>query len=152
MQNVAVALYAVKNTYNRHVRFVGKELLDKIQRDALIEQLMEDALSKGQMQVYYQPKHDAKSEKLVGAEALLRWISPELGFVSPGEFIPVFEKNGFVSEADAFVWRETCKNQRRWIDRGLKVVPISVNASRQDFSRKDLRPVSYTHLTLPTKA
>lgn len=141
VQNVAVALYAVKNTYNRHVRFVGKELLDKIQRDALIEQLMEDALSKGQMQVYYQPKHDAKSEKLVGAEALLRWISPELGFVSPGEFIPVFEKNGFVSEADAFVWRETCKNQRRWIDRGLKVVPISVNASRQDFSRKDLRQV-----------
>ena len=70
------------------------------------------------MQVYYQPKHDAKSEKLVGAEALLRWISPELGFVSPGEFIPVFEKNGFVSEADSFVWRETCKNQRRWIDRG----------------------------------
>lgn len=141
VQNVAVALYSVKNTYNRHVRFVGKELLDKIQRDARIEQLMEEALREGQMQVYYQPKHDAKSEKLVGAEALLRWISPELGFISPGEFIPVFEKNGFVSEADAFVWHETCMNQRRWIDKGLKVVPISVNVSRQDFARKDLREV-----------
>jgi len=135
---VHAALAEVKKSYNRHSKFVGKELLDKLQRNARIEELMEVALAKGQMEVFYQPKHDAKTEALVGAEALLRWNSPELGMVSPMVFIPIFEKNGFVSEADAFVWRETCKNQRKWMKKKLKVVPISVNASRQDFALEDL--------------
>jgi len=150
--HVYAALNEAKKIYNQHSRIVRKDLLDKLQRNARIEELMEEALNSGQLQVYYQPKHDATTEKLVGAEALLRWISPELGFVSPGEFIPVFEQNGFVFEADAFVWRETCRNQRLWMDKGLKVVPISVNASRKDFAQEDLdarivSPVHDNHLS-----
>lgn len=139
IQNVYAALMEVKKAYNHYTKVVGMDVLEKMQTEARIEELMETALKEGQMAVYYQPKHDAKTNELVGAEALVRWISPELGFVSPGVFIPVFEKNGFVSEVDAFVWHETCKNQRRWIDKGLKVVPISVNASRQDFEQENLR-------------
>jgi len=138
VNHVHAALQEAKKIYNRQAHFVGKELLDKLQRQNRIEELMVEALNSGEMQVFYQPKHDSRTEQLVGAEALLRWFSPELGFVSPGEFIPLFEQNGFVSEADAFVWSETCRNQRKWQEMGLKVVPISVNASRQDFAQKDL--------------
>ena len=138
VDNVHAALREAKKAYNRQAHFVGKDLLDNLHRQARMEELMEEALASGQMKVYYQPKHDARTEKLVGAEALLRWFSPELGFVSPGDFIPLFERNGFVSEADAFVWTETCKNQRKWQDMGLKVVPISVNTSRHDYTQDDI--------------
>lgn len=139
IQNVYAALLEVKKKYNHFTKVVGMDVLEKMQLEKRIEELMEDALKNCEMLVYYQPKHDAKTSELVGAEALVRWNSPELGFVSPGVFIPIFEKNGFVSEVDAFVWRETCKNQRQWIDKGLKVVPISVNASRQDFEQDNIR-------------
>lgn len=87
-----------------------------------------------QFQVYYQPKHDAQTGKLVGAEALIRWIHPNLGFISPGDFIPVFEKKGYISELDVYVWGKTCENLRKWMDRGVPVVPISVNSSRIELS------------------
>ena len=133
-----LALDKALKHYNHYADFVGTQQLDQIQRAKRIEQEMETAIKIGQMQVYYQPKHDAKTQKLIGAEALLRWIHPEMGFISPGEFIPIFEQNGFVEKADAFVWEQTCKYQREWIDKGLPVVPISVNASRQDFDTPEI--------------
>ncbi len=133
-----LALDKALKHYSHYADFVGAQQLDQIQRAKRIEQEMETAIKIGQMQVYYQPKHDAKTQKLIGAEALLRWIHPEMGFISPGEFIPIFEQNGFVEKADAFVWEQTCKYQREWIDKGLPVVPISVNASRQDFDTPEI--------------
>ncbi len=133
-----LALDKALKHYSHYVDFVGTQQLDQIQRAKRIEQEMEMAIKIGQMQVYYQPKHDAKTQKLIGAEALLRWIHPEMGFISPAEFIPIFEQNGFVEKADAFVWEQTCKYQREWIDKGLPVVPISVNASRQDFDKPEI--------------
>lgn len=91
------------------------------------------AYENDEFKVYYQPKHDTNSHKLVGAEALIRWQHPELGFISPAEFIPLFEATGFVSRADYYVWKRTCENLRKWIDKGIEVVPISVNASKLDF-------------------
>lgn len=133
-----LALDKALKHYNHYADFVGTQQLDQIQRAKRIEQEMEKSIKIGQMQVYYQPKHDAKTQKLIGAEALLRWIHPEMGFISPAEFIPIFEQNGFVEKADAFVWEQTCKYQREWIDKGLPVVPISVNASRQDFDSPEI--------------
>jgi len=131
------ALSEVKQLFNQHSIFVNQELFDKFLRKDHIEKLLESALKEGQMHVYYQPKHNAKTHELVGAEALVRWINPELGFVSPAEFIPVVEQNGFVVEIDSFVWHETCRNLRSWIDKGLHVVPISVNTSRLDLTSPD---------------
>ncbi len=133
-----LALDKALKHYYHYADFVGAQQLDQIQRVRRIESEMENAIRIGQMQVYYQPKHDAKTQKLIGAEALLRWIHPEMGFISPGEFIPIFEQNGFVEKADAFVWEQTCKYQREWQDQGLPVVPISVNASRQDFDSMNI--------------
>lgn len=105
---------------------------------SLIEETMHTALKEEQFQVYYQPKHDTQTGKLIGAEALIRWIHPELGFMSPGAFIPVFERTGFIAEADAYVWGKTCQNLRRWMDKGIPVVPISLNSSRIEFSDDQL--------------
>ena len=67
----------------------------------------------------------------------MRWIHPEYGFMSPGDFVPLFEQNGFITYVDYYVWKRTCGNLRRWIDGGLTVVPISVNSSRRDFHHED---------------
>ena len=76
--------------------------------------------------------------KIIGSEALVRWIHPSQGIISPGEFIPVFEKNGFISELDAFVLRKTCQMIRKWLDDGKKVYPVSVNVSRTDLYNPNL--------------
>ncbi|MGI6221467.1 MAG: EAL domain-containing protein [Coriobacteriales bacterium] len=101
------------------------------------EQLIEDfgaAIAEHQFQVYYQPKFDVRGNvpALGGAEALVRWIHPTLGMVSPGEFIPLFEENGLIQNLDLHVWRETAAQIREWHDRFGYAVPVSVNVSRVD--------------------
>lgn len=91
---------------------------------------MKKALENNEFAVYMQPKVDIDSEVPVGCEALVRWISPEKGFISPGDFIPLFEKNGFVTEVDFYVLEQVCRMLRRRIDEGLPVLPVNVNQSR----------------------
>ena len=99
---------------------------------------MEAALADGQFTVYLQPKYSLTGECLAGAEALVRWIHPQFGFMSPGEFIPLFEKNGFISRLDQYVWEQVCALLRDWQDRGLPPLPVSVNISRADVLRMNL--------------
>lgn len=103
-----------------------------------IEDDMEKALSNHEFQVYLQPKFSTKKEKLAAAEALVRWIHPELGFISPGKFIPIFETNGFILQLDDYMLREIARLQAQWLKEGKKLVPISVNVSRAHFSMDDL--------------
>lgn len=91
---------------------------------------MKKALENNEFTVYLQPKVDINSEIPVGCEALVRWISPEKGFIAPGDFIPLFEKNGFVTEVDFFVLEQVCRMLRRRMDEGLPVFPVNVNQSR----------------------
>ena len=132
-----MALATIKHQYGRSWALYDHTLLEQKEKEARIELSMQKALEQDQFKVYYQPKHDAATGRLVGAEALLRWIHPEYGFMSPGDFIPIFEKNGFIVEADSYVLRRTCENLRRWQDLGLHVVPISINESKLDFEQKD---------------
>ena len=99
-----------------------------------IENRMRTALKEGQFQVYLQPKLSLKDDTVAGAEALVRWNDPENGLIPPDRFIPLFEKNGFILPLDRYVFEEVCKLLRRWLDRGLTPVPISVNVSRAHFS------------------
>ena len=92
--------------------------------------LSSKALENNEFTVYLQPKVDINSEIPVGCEALVRWISPEKGFIAPGDFIPLFEKNGFVTEVDFFVLEQVCRMLRRRMDEGLPVFPVNVNQSR----------------------
>ena len=88
--------------------------------------------------VYYQPKYDPQTNELKGAEALIRWESPEYGFKGPGAFIPIFEKNGFITEIDHYMLRHVASDQKRWLDAGYNCVPVSVNISRAHFIEDDL--------------
>ena len=75
-------------------------------------------------------KNDLHTLSIIGAEALVRWVSPSKGFMQPDDFIPLFEKNGFIVELDFYVLEECCKKIREWIDNGIEPIPISVNQSR----------------------
>lgn len=145
-QHTLMALNTVKHRYDKFVAYFDKSMEERLERQKVIEQSMEKALRDEQFLIYYQPKHDAQTGQLVGAEALIRWLHPEYGFMSPGEFIPIFEQTGFISEADLYAWKRTCHNIRRWTNRGLRTVPISVNCSRAgllhgDFYSKWSEPV-----------
>ena len=98
------------------------------------------AIEEHQFQVYYQPKFDIRPNTpvLFGAEALIRWIHPKHGMISPGVFIPLFEENGLIQQLDTYVWRETARQVRAWKDEFEYSVPVSVNVSRVDMFDQNL--------------
>ena len=103
-----------------------------------IEDDMEKALENHEFQVYLQPKYSTKAEVLSAAEALVRWIHPVLGFISPGKFIPIFERNGFILQLDDYMLTEVARLQSSWLEEGKQLVPISVNVSRAHFAEDNL--------------
>ena len=136
-ERAMTALETIRSKQGKRFARYDQAFRDRQDRIFRIEQCMQEAYEQDQFKVYYQPKHDAATGKLIGAEALIRWIHPQYGFMSPADFIPVFEKNGFITMADYYVWKRTCANLRRWADEGIPVVPISVNSSRRNFENAD---------------
>jgi len=129
-----LALRTIKHQYGSSCARFDEKLQIKVRREQQLELTMEQAGREGQFKVFYQPKCDAATGRLMGAEALLRWQSPTFGFLPPDEFIPLFERNGFITDSDMFVWTHTAECIRRWRAEGLEVKPISVNASKRDFA------------------
>lgn len=107
-----------------------ERLLKRSNEDNFIETHMENALKNREFFVMYQPKVDLNTDKVVGAEALVRWQSPVLGFMPPNSFIPLFERNNFVIKLDFYVYEEVFKFLRKSLDKGEPTVPVSVNMSR----------------------
>lgn len=118
--------------------FFDENLRKALTEEHELEELMHAALEKDEFKLYLQPKHGVKSGSLEGAEALVRWINPTKGFISPGRFIPLFEKNGFVAQVDDYILEQLCIFQKKRLDSGKKVVPISVNVSRVQLSNPNL--------------
>lgn len=90
---------------------------------------------------YLQPKCNAETGAIVGAEALVRWNHPEYGLVSPGEFIPLLERESMVTRFDLFIWRSVCEMLSRWDGEGRNLVPVSVNVSMTDIEAIDVARV-----------
>ena len=132
------AIDTIRGRYDVHLARFDDELHRQHLLEQTIRECMEEALSKLEFSVYYQPKHDVHTGRIGGAEALVRWFHPTIGFISPGLFIPIFERNGFITPLDLFVWEEACKEIARCKELGLPIVPISVNASPLDFDVADL--------------
>lgn len=130
------ALLAIQKIKNNYEVFLA-EYDDVLRKELLVQRQVaenaQQALQEHQFVVYYQPKFDLHSNRTNGAEALIRWIHPELGFMNPGVFIPLFEQNGFICKLDYYVWEEVCKTLKNWKEQGLRIVPVSVNVSRRDF-------------------
>ena len=133
-----LAAQSIKGQYGKFYAEYDEELRNQLLREQAITDCMETALAKKQFEIYLQPKYRLRDHKLSGAEALVRWNHPKQGFLPPSEFIPLFEKNGFISKLDQYVWDKTCAVLRDWNDRGFPAIPISVNVSRADIYQANL--------------
>lgn len=107
------------------------KIVEELSRENRLNYMFENSLKNGEFKVYLQPKMNIKNNRCQGAEALVRWIHPEEGMISPGEFIGLFEENDKIIELDFYVFEEVCKIIKSWIDNDKNVVPISVNLSRK---------------------
>lgn len=125
-----LAIDSIKGKYDQIYAYYEDEQRQKLLREQEILNDMYDALQQEQFEVYLQPKFNLKTNMPDGAEALVRWKHPEKGIISPGEFIPIFEKNGFIMKLDYYMWDKVCGLLRRWMDEGRSVRPVSVNVSR----------------------
>ena len=133
-----IALRTVKGSYTRRYAIYGDTLREKMLTEQMISSEMEEALEHGEFHVWLQPIFTMATEFPSCAEALVRWQHPQKGLMMPGEFIPLFERNGFITKLDAFVWDETCRILRKLSDSGTEDVTISINVSRSNFYSRDV--------------
>lgn len=133
-----LAARSIKGQYGKYFAFYDDRLRNKLLREQAITDGMEAALAEHQFFIVLQPKFSISDNRLAGAEALVRWNHPEWGIQPPSEFIPLFEKNGFITRLDQYVWEQACQVLRNWEDRGYPLLPISVNVSRADIYNTDL--------------
>lgn len=117
----------------RHM-FFREEDHQRLMREKELENRIENALTNEDILVYLQPKYALQSKTIAGAEALVRWRDPENGIIPPSEFIYLFERNGFITALDLYVFKKVCQLMRRWLDAGHNLLPISVNLSRVHLS------------------
>ncbi|MDD4074568.1 MAG: EAL domain-containing protein [Eubacteriales bacterium] len=128
----SVAKESIRGKYTQCLALFDESMNEQAVLEKDIADRMEAALAEGQFDVYIQPQFNHATGQIVGAEALVRWIDPQRGVISPGVFIPVFEKNGFITKMDEYVWERTARYLGAWIEKGNEPVPISVNVSRED--------------------
>jgi diguanylate cyclase (GGDEF)-like protein len=128
--NAALAAEQCKGQYIVQRSFYTRKMGSRLMQEQKIINEMEKALQEEQFKVYFQPKYDMEDCKPHGAEALVRWQKPDGTMISPGEFIPLFEKNGFIIKLDYYVWEKVCQFIRAELDTGRDISPISVNVSR----------------------
>ncbi|MGN0505271.1 MAG: EAL domain-containing protein [Lachnospiraceae bacterium] len=125
-----VARKGIKKSFTTQIAFYNEEDYAKELLTRELENDLRRALDEREFIVYLQPKYDIVSEKMIGAEALVRWMHPKKGIIPPGQFIPMCEENGFIREIDFYVLEEVCRKLRQWMNDGKKPVTISTNFSR----------------------
>lgn len=136
--NACSARAVLSDTDESGIQFFDKNLLDDQKWTDIVQERQAAAVSGEEFKVYYQPKYNPQDNTLRGAEALIRWQFSEDELVPPGKFIPIFEKNGFITEIDHYMIRHVARDQKMWLDQGYKCVPVSVNVSRAHFIETDL--------------
>lgn len=127
-----MALKTVKGSAVKHYAFYDESMREGLLEEQAIAEEMNDALAGGQFVPYLQPIFSLTTRRPVSAEVLVRWQHPQKGMIPPIKFIPLFERNGFVTKLDFYIWEEACKILHRWKKQGMPVVPLSINISRID--------------------
>ena len=133
-----LAARTVKGNAMNFCAFYDEQYRAEIIKNTEIERDMNAAISHKQFLMYLQPKYNLVTGKICGAEVLARWKHPVKGLIQPNDFIPLFERNGFILRLDEYMWEEACKTLARWRDEGRKLVPLSVNISRYHIQHNDL--------------
>lgn len=143
MSAIDRAITAQKTVYDRVyysenlMVFYDGVMREKIKERRFIEEHMNEALDNDEFCTYYQPKVNIETGKVVGAEALVRWIRPNGEMISPGKFVPIFEENGFVTKMDFAIYRHAIADIAKWLRKGLEVPLISLNVSRRHLADDD---------------
>ncbi len=129
--NAALARQKMHGNALENIGWYNGTLKIELEKMQSIESDMYKALVKDEFLMYLQPKYSISTNRIIGAEALARWNHTKKGMISPADFIPVFEKNGFILKLDRLIWEKACIQIREWLDKGIEAVPISVNISRE---------------------
>lgn len=136
-----IASRTAKGNVLKFCAFYDEQFREDMLKANEIEKDMHQSLENNDFKMYLQPKYRLSDGGLCGAEVLCRWLHPEKGLIPPMEFIPLFEKNGFILKLDEYMWEQACKTLREWIDEGRTPVPLSVNISRYHIQHNDLEKV-----------
>lgn len=134
----AIACRSVTGNFQKHVAYYDEKMRAEMLEEQEIRDETHRAIVNGEFCIYYQPIYGVKAKKFVSAEALVRWIHPTKGIISPGKFIPIFERNGFIADLDLYVLEQVCKYQQKRRNSGLEPFPISVNISRMSLYNPNL--------------
>ncbi|UTW03586.1 EAL domain-containing protein [Amphritea atlantica] len=138
MKNVDAAMYYVKHAGKNGYELFVKSMNVVAKRRLELESHLRHAIAENELSLNYQPQVAMSSGKIVGVEALLRWNSRQLGFVSPVEFIPIAEETGLIAPIGEWVIREACRQTRQWQLQGLPQIRVAVNLSVRQFARQNL--------------
>ena len=138
LEHADTAMFDCKQSTGNAYRFFEPRLNTTAHRVLQIQRALSHAALNGQLSVHYQPKYDARTQAMTGAEALLRWNHPELGPVSPAEFIPLAERTGTIVELGDWVVEEVCRQIMHWDALGMPPQRIAVNLSPRQFQQPDL--------------
>lgn len=138
LKSADVAMYKAKkegkNCYEIHMPSMQELAYAKFRVENDLRKILNDKESSGQLFVEYQPQVSIKNGNIIGSEALVRWKHPDIGLISPSEFIPIAEEIGLINKLSSFVLESVCSQIRKWQDEGVKPVPISVNISQLELS------------------
>lgn len=119
-----------KERHDKCYAFYSELDHEELLKNQQLEERFDFAISNHNFEIWYQPKYSASTKEIVGSEALVRWRETDGKLIPPGRFIPLFERDGYISRLDEYVFREVCRKQKYWLDNGFKVCPVSVNISR----------------------
>ncbi len=138
LKNAGAALYRAKEQGGSNYQFYTADMNARALKRLVLENSLRRALERKEFEVYYQPKVDVNTGRVVGAEALVRWRHPELGLVSPAEFIPLAEDTGLIVAIGEWVLRTACARCKAWQDAGLAPLSVAVNLSARQFQQPNL--------------
>lgn len=136
MKNADIAMYEAKKLGRNQYHFFTEELNEAVQKVITLDKQMRQALIDNEYMLYYQPKVDLSNGKILGVEALIRWKNKENGFISPNEFIPLAEENGFIKELGIWIVDEALNQYVKWRNLGIDI-SIAINISAKQFLDKD---------------
>ncbi|MCQ2591363.1 MAG: EAL domain-containing protein [Treponema sp.] len=136
--HAVVAKHNAKDNETVNYAFFNESDTQKLIREKEMVDSFETAIAKKEFKIWFQPKYKPISKELVGAEALVRWQKSDGTMISPGEFIPLFERNGMIRALDEYIFRNVCIMQKRWELMGKQIVPVSINISRASLYYKDV--------------
>ncbi len=138
LKKADTAMHAAKRAGRNQFVFFSQALNDKAVEFLTLKSALREAIDRSELVLYYQPRVDLASGRILGVEALLRWFHPTMGAVSPARFIPIAEETGLIEAIGAWVLREGCRQRKAWLDAGLASCRVAINLSAMQMRQPDL--------------